>query len=61
MECNTWAERETLPSMGYSKLVNKKNEQEVTAAGLMSKPLTQPSVEKALKDLLGFTGLNMGC
>ena len=51
----------TLPPMGYSKLVNKKNEQEVTAAGLMSKPLTQPSVEKALKDLLGFTGLNMGC
>ena len=51
MECNTWVERETLPSMGYSKLVNKKNEQEVAAAGLMSKSLTQPSAEKALKDL----------
>merc|ERR1719331_1740840 len=36
--------------MGYSKLVNKKDEQEAAAAGLLSKPLTQPGVEKALKD-----------
>jgi len=50
MECNTWVERETLLLMGYSKLVNKKDEQEAAAAGLMSKPLTQPGVEKALKD-----------
>merc|ERR1712048_1297309 len=32
------------------KLVHKKDEQEAAAAGLMSKPLTQPGVEKALKD-----------
>merc|ERR1711979_146100 len=29
---------------------SKKDEQEAAAAGLMSKPLTQPGVEKALKD-----------
>merc|ERR1719440_351189 len=50
MESNTWVERETLLAMGYSKLVNKKDEQEAAAAGLLSKPLTQPGVEKALKD-----------
>merc|ERR1711904_284707 len=49
-ECNTWVERDTLLAMGYSKLVNKKDEQEAAAAGLMSKPLTAPSVEQALKD-----------
>jgi elongation factor 3 len=50
MECNTWVERDTLLAMGYSKLVNKKDEQEAAAAGLLTKPLTQPGVEKALKD-----------
>merc|ERR1711971_230941 len=50
VECNSWVERETLLAMGYSKLVHKKDEQEAAAAGLMSKPLTQPGVEKALKD-----------
>merc|ERR1719155_450477 len=50
IESNTWVERETLLEMGYSKLVAKKDEQEAAAAGLLSKPLTQPGVEKALKD-----------
>jgi elongation factor 3 len=50
VESNCWVERESLMTMGYSKLVNKKDEQEAAAAGLMSKPLTQPGVEKALKD-----------
>merc|ERR1712048_1452355 len=49
-ECNTWVEREVLLTMGYSKMVAKKDEQEAAAAGLLSKPLTQPGVEKALKD-----------
>merc|ERR1712113_1078261 len=49
-ESNTWVERETLLAMGYSKIVAKKDEQEAAAAGLLSKPLTQPGVEKALKD-----------
>merc|ERR1711972_59368 len=50
LELNTWVERETLLAMGYSKIVAKKDEQEAAAAGLLSKPLTQPGVEKALKD-----------
>merc|ERR1712166_1692354 len=50
IESNSWVERDTLLAMGYSKLVNKKDEQEAAAAGLLSKPLTQPGVEKALKD-----------
>merc|ERR1711988_372059 len=50
MESNNWVERDTLLAMGYSKIVAKKDEQEAAAAGLLSKPLTQPGVEKALKD-----------
>jgi len=50
IESNSWVERETLLAMGYLKMVQKKDEQEAAAAGLLSKPLTQPGVEKALKD-----------
>jgi len=50
IENNTWVERDILLNMGYSKLVHKKDEQEAAAAGLMTKPLTGPGVEKALKD-----------
>merc|ERR1711862_921880 len=50
VENNSWVERDTLLEMGYSKIVNKKDEQEAAAAGLLSKPLTQQGVEKALKD-----------
>merc|ERR1719443_2519280 len=50
VESNSWVERDTLLAMGYEKLVCKKDEQEAAAAGLLSKPLTQPGVEKALKD-----------
>jgi len=50
VENNSWVERDTVLAMGYSKLVHKKDEQEAAAAGLLSKPLTQPGVEKALKD-----------
>merc|ERR1712176_1356209 len=50
VESSSWVERDTLLAMGYSKLVNKKDEQEAAAVGLMSKPLTQQGVEKALKD-----------
>merc|ERR1711935_259064 len=49
-DSNTWVERDILLAMGFSKLVNKKEQQEAAAAGLLSKPLTQPGVEKALKD-----------
>merc|ERR1711935_1266672 len=50
LESNNWVERDSLLGMGYSKIVNKKDEQEAAAAGLMSKPLTAPGVERALKD-----------
>merc|ERR1711981_1198235 len=50
IENNAWVEREILLAMGYSKIVMKKDEQEAAAAGLLSKPLTQSGVEKALKD-----------
>merc|ERR1711934_683153 len=50
IECNSWVERESLLAMVYSKIVMKKDEQEAAAAGLLSKPLTQSGVEKALKD-----------
>merc|ERR1712137_1306006 len=50
VEDSTWVERDTLLEMGYSKIVGKKDEQEAAAAGLLSKPLTGPGVEKALKD-----------
>merc|ERR1719246_52974 len=46
----SWVERDTLLEMGFSKIVFKKDEQEAAASGLLSKPLTQPGVEKALKD-----------
>merc|ERR1712178_577536 len=50
VESNSWVERDTILAMGYSKLIAKKDEQEAAAAGLLAKPLTQPGVEKALKD-----------
>jgi len=50
MDSNNWVEREILLAMGYSKIVGKKDEQEAAAAGLISKPLTGPGVEAALKD-----------
>merc|ERR1712054_398010 len=50
LESNTWVERDIILAMGYSKIVAKKDEQEAAAAGLLTKSLTQPGVEKALKD-----------
>merc|ERR1719379_1721917 len=50
IENNAWVERDSLLAMGYSKIVMKKDEQEAAAAGLLTKALTQPGVEQALKD-----------
>merc|ERR1719387_3211527 len=50
MEQNTWVDRDTLIRMGYKKMVQRKDEQEAAAAGLMTKPLTQVAVEKHLGD-----------
>merc|ERR1712072_801070 len=50
IEATVWVERDTLVSMGYEKIVCREDEKQAAAAGLMSKSLTQPSVEKELKN-----------
>merc|ERR1712187_157509 len=50
MESNCWVEKEILVKMGYIKLVQREDERQAAMAGLMTKQLTQPSVEKHLND-----------
>merc|ERR1719324_80246 len=50
IECNCWVEKEILIKMGYLKLVQREDERQAAQAGLMSKQLTQPSIEKHLAD-----------
>ena len=50
MECNSWVECETLLSIGYPELVNKKNEQEVLGVPVTNLTLlltSSPSAELA--------------
>jgi len=49
-ECNTWVDKDTLIKMGYLKLVQREDERQAAMAGLMTKQLTQPSIEKHLGD-----------
>merc|ERR1712070_395322 len=48
IEANTWVEKDTLIKMGYKKLVEREDERQAAMAGLMTKQLTQPSVEQHL-------------
>jgi elongation factor 3 len=48
VEDATWVERDILIKMGYLKMVQRQDEKEAMAAGLMSKFLTSESVEKHL-------------
>lgn len=48
IESNVWVEKETLVKMGYLKLVQREDERQAAMAGLMTKQLTQPSIEKHL-------------
>jgi len=48
MESNCWVEKEILVKMGYLKLVQREDERQAAMAGLMTKQLTQPSIEKHL-------------
>merc|ERR1712127_867067 len=48
IESNCWVEKEVLIRMGYLKLVQREDERQAAMAGLMTKQLTQPSVEKHL-------------
>jgi elongation factor 3 len=47
-ECNVWIEKTTLIKMGYLKLVQREDEKQAAMAGLQTKQLTQPGVEKHL-------------
>merc|ERR1712190_365623 len=48
MESNVWVEKDILVKMGYLKLVQREDERQAAMAGLMTKQLTQPSIEKHL-------------
>merc|ERR1712151_116781 len=50
IECNCWVEKDILVKMGYLKLVQREDERQAAMAGLQSKQLTQPSIEKHLSD-----------
>merc|ERR1712151_915740 len=50
MDQNVWVEKDTLVKMGYIKLVQREDEKQAAMAGLMTKQLTQKSVEKHLGD-----------
>merc|ERR1712193_445529 len=50
IESNVWVEKEILIKMGYLKMVQREDERQAAMAGLMTKHLTQPSIEKHLGD-----------
>merc|ERR1711979_84634 len=50
IEANVWVEKDILVKMGYLKLVQREDERQAAMAGLMTKQLTQPGVEKNLGD-----------
>merc|ERR1719188_2225491 len=50
IEANCWVEKDILVKMGYLKLVQREDERQAAMAGLMTKQLTQPGVEKHLGD-----------
>merc|ERR1711871_1284493 len=50
IENNVWVERDTIIKMGYLKMVQREDEKQAAAAGLQTKQLTQPGIEKHLAD-----------
>merc|ERR1719160_1867575 len=50
IESNTWVEKDTLVKMGYLRMVQREDEKQAAMAGLQTKQLTQPGVEKHLAD-----------
>merc|ERR1712072_298274 len=50
MDHNCWVEKDTLVKMGYLKMVQREDERQAAMAGLQNKQLTQPWIEKHLKD-----------
>merc|ERR1712194_627812 len=49
-EANAWVEKDIMIKMGFLKLVQREDERQAAMAGLMTKHLTQPGVEKHLGD-----------
>merc|ERR1711904_690481 len=47
-ESNVWVEKDILIKMGYLKMVQREDEKQAAMAGLQTKQLTQPGVEKHL-------------
>jgi elongation factor 3 len=45
-----WVEKDIMIKMGYLKMVQREDEKQAAMAGLQSKQLTQPGIEKHLKD-----------
>merc|ERR1719161_2677356 len=50
IETAYWVEKDILIKMGYLKMVQREDEKQAAMAGLMTKQLTQPCIEKHLKD-----------
>jgi elongation factor 3 len=50
IDATNWVEKDILIKMGYIKLVQREDERQAAMAGLMTKHLTQPGVEKHLGD-----------
>merc|ERR1712216_21424 len=50
IESATWVEKDIIVAMGFLKMVQREDEKQAAAAGLQSKQLTQPDIEKHLKD-----------
>merc|ERR1712072_1453000 len=50
IENSCWGEKEILVKMGYLKMVQREDERQAAMAGLQNKQLTQPGIEKHLKD-----------
>ena len=50
IEANVWVEKDILNKMGYKKLVGREDERQAAMAGLQTKLLTRPGVEKHLVD-----------
>merc|ERR1711881_237876 len=50
IESACWVEKNILIQMGFLKLVQREDERQACMAGLQSKQLTQPDIEKHLKD-----------
>merc|ERR1719463_54839 len=48
IDATNWVEKDILVKMGYIKLVQREDERQAAMAGLMTKQLTQPGIEKHL-------------